>query len=248
MSDKKKPVYRVETVRDAQMVKSFILFTYRQSHPKVTRNFFLIGIVSLILTIGIRIRAVGIFLIIQGIFCIAMALFRHQIPVSTIKRNDPDFRNGNTLAYEFRDTRIDAYRNGEKFLSISPYSSVTNLWHDEQYFYLGANEEDFIMLPRKDFVTGDPDTFASFIEKKAKIQAIWSPASFTERHRQNKAESAANHQKKEAARKAQMEALAQQKAEQRALLKEAWNGKKQKLAERRAREGVNEAPAGDEAD
>lgn len=248
MAETKKPIYKVETVRDAQMIKSFILFTYRQSHPKVTRNFLLIGIVSLILTIGIRVRAVGIFLIIQGIFCIAMALFRHHIPVSTIKRNDADFRDKNTLTYEFREHKVDAFRNGEKFLSIVPYSNITNLCHDEKYFYLGANEDDFMMLPKKDFVTGDPDTFVSFIEKKAKIQARWSPASFSERRKQNKEESVEKHQKMEAARRAQMEAMAEQKAEQRAMVKEAWNEKKKKLAERRAKEGSADTPAADEAE
>ena len=244
MSDTKKPVYKIETVRDAQMVKSFILFTYRQSHPRVTRNFFIIGIVSLILTIGIRVKAVGIFLIIQGIFCIAMALFRHHIPISTLKRNDPDFRDKNKLTYEFKEYKADAYRNGEKFLTIVPYNNVTNLYHDEKYFYLGANEDDFIMLPKKDFVLGDPETFTQFIEKKAKIKAVWSPATFTEKRKQRKAEKPEKQQKLEAARKAQMEAYAEQKAEQRALVKEAWEEKKRKLAEKRAKGNADDAASG----
>lgn len=248
MAETKKPIYKVETVRDSKMIKSFILFTYRKSHPKVTRNFLLIGIVSLMLTIGIRVNAVGIFLIIQGVFCILMGLFRHYIPASTLKRNDPDFKEKNKLVYEFRDHKIEAFRNGEKFLNIVPYNKVTNLCHDENYFYLGANEDDFLMLPKKDFVTGDPDSFAEFIEKKAKIKAEWVPATFTEKRKKTREERPEKQRRQEAARKAQMEAMAEQKAEQRALVKEAWNDKKKKLAERRAKEGVADAPAADEAE
>lgn len=236
MAENKNPIYKIETVKDSKMVKDFILFTYRQSHPKVTRNFLLIGIVSLMLTIGIRVRAVGIFLIIQGVFCIAMGLFRHMIPASTIKKNDPDVREGNPLTYEFREHKMEAFRNGEKFLTIVPYNKITNLCHDEKYFYMGANEDDFVMLPKEDFVTGDPDKFTEFMEKKAKIQAKWSPATFGEKRKQNKAERPEKQRKQEAIRKAQME----QMAENRTIMKEAWEEKKRKLAERRANEGTSE--------
>lgn len=238
MSESKKPMYKVETKRDADMVKSFVLFTYRQRHPKVTRNFLLIGMLSLALTIGIRIHWFGILLMVQGIFCILMAFFRHLIPVSTIKRNDPDYIEGNILTYEFRDHKIEAFRNGELFLSVVPYSKVTNLYYDEKYFYIGANEEDFMMLPKKDFVTGDPETFTEFIEKKAKISAVYSPATYAEQRRKHKAESEERIKKQEEARLAEMA----QMEESKALMKEALAERRRRVKEKRARE-LSEAAA-----
>lgn len=244
MAEAKEVLYKVETKRDADMVKSFVLFTYRQKYPKVTRNFLLVGMLSIALTIGIRIHWFGIFMMVQGIFCILMALFRHNIPISTIKRNDPDYRDGNTLTYEFKDKKINAYRNGELFLSVFPYGKVTNFYHDEKYFYIGANEDDFMMLPKKDFVTGDPETFAEFIEKKAKLKIAYSPATFAEKRRKSKEESTERIKKQEEARLAEMA----QMDENKALMKEAWAERKRRLKEKRDAEQAAAANAAEKAE
>lgn len=235
MAETKKPLYKVVTKRDTDMVKSFILFTYRQRYPNVSRNFIIVGLVSLALTYGIRVRWVGIFLVIQAVFCLFMGLFRHWIPVASMKRKDPDFIAGNTLTYEFYGSEIKALRNGEKFMGLKSYSKVTNLCHDEKYYYLGANEEDLMILPKAAFVEGDPDSFESFIEKKAKIKAVWSPVTRTEKRKKNKAEAGIRAEK----RRVMQEAAQAEMQANRAAMREAFNRKK---AERKAaKEAVADA-------
>lgn len=204
MAESKKPIYKVETKRDAKMVKSFVLFTFRQRHPNATRNFLIVGVVSLALTIGIRMQAFGIFLTVQGLFCLFMGLFRHWFPIMKIKGSDPDYLAGNTLTYEFYGSRIIALRNGEEVLRVNSYDKVGNLCHDEDYYYLGANEEDLMILPKDAFVTGDADSFEDFIEKKAKIKAVWSPATYGEKKKKNKAEAGEKAEKRRAMQEASM--------------------------------------------
>lgn len=168
-------LYKVSTKRDKKMVKDFILFTYRVSHPKVTRNFIIVGLVSLALTYGLRVSAIKYFLWIQAAFCILMGLFRHWIPISRMMKSDPDIVAGNVLSYEFDSKEIRAYRNDELYLKIDNYKKVHNLYHDEEYYFLGANEEDLLILPKSCFERGDFEEFKSFIEKKAGIEAKWSP-------------------------------------------------------------------------
>lgn len=238
MAEPKNLMYKVVTKRDSQMVKSFVLFTYRQRHPNVTRNFIIIGLVSLALTYGIRVRAVGIFLIIQGVFCLLMGLFRHLIPVSAMKKRDPDYAAGNTLAYEFYNGEIKAYRNDEKFMSIRGYDKISNLCHDEKYYYLGANEQDLMILPKSDFIIGDADSFEAFIEKKAKIRSVWTPATRTEKRKKSKAEAGIKAEKRRAMQEAQM---AEMQAN-RAAMREAFSKKKEsrKAAKEAARNEVKE--------
>lgn len=223
MTDSKKPLYKVVTKRDTDMVKSFILFTYRQRHPNVSRNFIIIGLVSLALTYGIRVRWVGIFLVAQAAFCLFMGLFRHWIPISSMKKNDPDFVAGNTLTYEFYGSEIRALRNGEKFMGLKSYSKITNLCHDEKYYYLGANEEDLMILPKAAFVEGDPDSFESFIEKKAKIKAVWSPVTRTEKRKKNKAEAGIKAEK----RRVMQEAAQAEMQERREMMRQALAKRKE---------------------
>ena len=223
MSEPKKPMYKVVTKRDAQMVKSFVLFTYRQRHPNVSRNFIIVGLVSLALIYGIRVPAIGIFLAVQGLFCLFMGFFRHIIPVASMKKNDPDYVAGSNLTYDFYAGEVRAFRNGEKFMSIKGYDKITNLCHDEKYYYLGANEQDLMILPKSDFTVGDADSFESFIEKKAKIKSVWTPATRTEKRKKNKAEAGVKAEKRRAVQEAQMAEM----QERRAAMKEAFNRKKE---------------------
>lgn len=238
MSEPKKPVYRVVTKRDAQMVKSFVLFTYRQRHPNVSRNFIITGLVSLALIYGIRVPAIGVFLLVQGLFCLFMGFFRHIIPVASMKKKDPDYAAGNTLAYDFYGSEIRAFRNGEKFLSIKGYDKITNLCHDEKYYYLGANEQDLMILPKSDFTVGDADSFEAFIEKKAKIKSVWTPATRSEKRKKNKAEAGIKAEKRRVLQEAQMAEM----QERRAAMREAFrkNKENRKASKEAAAETVKE--------
>lgn len=232
MADSKPLLYKVETKRDVQMIKSFVKFTYRVSHPNVTRNFIIVGLLSFAFTYGIRIEALRYFLLIQGAFCLLMGLFRHLIPVNTMMRKDPDYVGGNTLTYEFDNKGIRAFRNGEEFLSIASYRQLTNIYHDEYYYYLGANEDDFMILPKDSFTVGDPSGFGDFISKKAKLDVRWSPSTRQEKSRQGKIDRAVRAEK---VRKAH-EANAAEMAKRAEELKEARAERLKRIAAKRAEE------------
>lgn len=190
MSEGKKVLYKVETIRDSKMVSSFVKFTYRQAHPKVSRNFIIVGALSLALTYGIRIPDLRIVFILLGAFCLFMGFFRHWIPVLMLKGSDEDYVNKNVLTYIFTENGIEAQRNGDTYLTVDSYSRVHNLYHDEWYFYLGANEDNLMILPKDCFTEGNPDTFAGFISRKSGIKCYWSPGTRAEKSKKNRADAA----------------------------------------------------------
>lgn len=216
--------YKVETVREAKMVHSFVKFTYRQAHPKVSRNFIIIGVLSLALTYGIRIPDLRIVLWLLGAFCLLMGAFRHWIPITMMKSSDPDYTGKNILTYVFTDDDITALRNGEEFLHVDGYSRVTNLYHDEWYYYLGANMDDLMILPKASFVTGDPERFGDFIYERSGVACRWSPATRAEKRIKNRADAAVR------AAKAQemQEAQAAEMERRRELMREARRRRKNK--------------------
>jgi len=224
----KSVLYRVETKRDAKMIKDFVLFTYRQRFPKVTRNFLIVGLLSLVFIYGGKIRAVQIICLFIGVFCILMAFFRHHIPIFNMKRRDPDFLEQNTLSYEFTSTGFTGYRNDEPYIKVNDYHKIHHVYHDEEYYYIGFNEQDLIILPKKKFTDGDPVEFEQFIQRKSGIEPSWVPVDRNARKEVRKKERAAKMARAEEMQKQRAAEVAQQRAEMREAFEKAKEARKAK--------------------
>lgn len=221
-------LYRVETKRDAKMIKDFILFTYRQRFPRVTRNFLIIGLLSLVFIYGGKIRAVQIICLVIGIFCILMAFFRHHIPIFNMKRRDPDYLEQNTLTYEFTSAGFVGFRNEEPYIKVNDYHKINHIYHDEEYYFIGVNDEDLIILPKKKFTDGDPVEFEYFINRKTSIEPVWVPVDRNARKEVRKKERAARAAKAEAMQKQRAAEVAQQRAEMKEAFEKAKEARKAK--------------------
>ena len=220
--------FRIETKRDAKMIKDFILFTYRQRFPKVTRNFLIVGLLSLVFIYGGKIRAVQIICFFIGIFCLFMAFFRHLIPISRMKRTDTDYIEQNLLAYDFAGNGIKCYRNDEIYLQCKDYHKVHHVCHDEEYFFIGLNEQDLIILPKAGFTVGDPVDFEDYISHKTGVELEWIPAGKEARKIKKEEERKKKQAKAEEMQKAQAEMMAQQRAEMREAFRKAAEARKAK--------------------
>ncbi len=229
-------LYKVEAKRTAKMIKDFVMFTYRQRFPNVTRNFLIVGLLSLVFIYGGKIRAVQIICFFIGIFCLLMAFFRHLIPISRMKRTDPDYIEQNLLTYDFTGHDIKCYRNDELFMQCKNYHKVHHVCHDEEYFFIGLNEQDLIVLPKAGFIEGDPVDFEDFIRHKTGVEPEWIPAG-REARKVKKEEDRKKKQAKAAEmQKAQAEMMAQQRAEMKEAFKKAAQSRKEKREAEKAQE------------
>lgn len=162
--------FKVVMKKDSEVLKDFISFTYRAkgASGRFKLRAFAIGLVAIgylaakggNTTQGAVIGTVGIALLV-------FSLFLPQIAVWRLKRADLAYKNQTELTYAFTNGNIHVYENGELSQNVGGYSSVSCFYGDEKNYYVGVNNEDLYLLPKKAFVEGNVEEFQEFIERKS---------------------------------------------------------------------------------
>ena len=162
--------FKVVMKKDSEVLKDFISFTYRAkgASGRFKLRAFAIGLVVIgylaakggNTTQGAVISTVGIALLV-------FSLFLPQIAVWRLKRADLAYKNQTELTYAFTNGNIHVYENGELSQNVGGYSSVSCFYGDEKNYYVGVNNEDLYLLPKKAFVEGNVEEFQEFIERKS---------------------------------------------------------------------------------
>lgn len=176
--DARKNHYTVRTRRDVKMMKTFISFSNRVRHPRVSANMFILGALLIalpIITDGIALAGVVI-CYGMGALLVLMALFRQYISVAMM-RSDPQVKENEELVYLFGNSGIRVERDGTTE-NMGYYKNVYRIWEDEKNYYVGMNEDDLLILPKADFTQGDAKEFREFIVDKSGADYIWKPAGF----------------------------------------------------------------------
>lgn len=180
--DARKNKYVVCMRRDAAMIMTFVKFTNRVRHPRVTFNLFVTGVLlALIPTIGkgaVALPGVVISYCL-GILLILMALFRQHISVYMMKTN-PETKLNEELTYMFGNTGIRVMQDGS-VESLGYYKTVYRVWEDERNYYIGMNEDDLVILPKCSFTEGDVSKFREFILEKTGADYRWIPTGIVNR-------------------------------------------------------------------
>ena len=169
--------FKVRMKKDSKVLQDFILFTYRAKGDRTVRG--------LILSVGLFVIAymalkdgasVGYAIGVFGVLGILFTLYRHKIALFRLKKADVAYKNNTELEYAFTNGSIYVYENGELSLNVGSYSKVSCFYEDEFNFYVGVNNEDLFLLPRRCFVEGEVSEFVSFIEGKSSEQCEFLPA------------------------------------------------------------------------
>lgn len=174
-TDPRKNYYTVQIRRDTEMMKIFINFTNRIRHPRVTFNLFVTGVLlALVPTLVKGIALPGVIISYgMGALLILMALFRQYISVYMMK-NDPKVKENEEIIYLFGNSKIRAIRDGTEE-DMGYYKNIYRVWEDERIYYVGMNQEDLLILPKKEFEEGEPENFREFILNKSGADYRWVP-------------------------------------------------------------------------
>lgn len=174
--DAKKSKYVVATVRDKQLLKTFVKFYNRVKHPRVTVYNLVVGgtLVALPSVQGAIKQPGTTICYVVGTVMLFLALFRHHISIYMMKSNAETKYNA-YVTYFFGSTAVQVEEAG-KISRLGNYKKIYCVWEDERNFYLGMNEDDLVVLPKKDFTTGDAATFRDFILDKSRAEFRWKPA------------------------------------------------------------------------
>ena len=174
--DAKQSKYVVATVRDKQLLKTFVKFYNRVKHPRVTVYNLVVGgtLVALPSVQGAMKQPGTTICYVVGIVMLLLALFRHHISIYMMKSNEETKYNA-SVTYFFGSTAVQVEESGE-VSRLGNYKKIYCVWEDEKNFFLGMNEDDLVVLPKKDFTTGDAATFRDFILDKSRAEFRWKPA------------------------------------------------------------------------
>lgn len=167
--------YIVRIKRDTKMLKTFIKFTNKVRHPRVTVYMITMGAMLVALPfVNKDIATVGVVIsYVMGTLLLAMGFFRHYISVYMMRSN-PETKADEEFTYLFDSSGIDV-ENGGETEHLGNYRQIYRMWEDEKNFYIGINEDDLIVLPKADFEAGDKDTFREFIIEKSRAIYTWQP-------------------------------------------------------------------------
>lgn len=168
--------YKVVAKRDSDMIKAFLTFLNRVKNPRVTTNFIVFGLVIFFLpftTTGQPILSVCCYII--GAFMVLMGFFRHYIPLSMMKKKDPDYISGTIYTYIFGNRDVQVFKGDELYLLAGSYQKITSFFNDEYYYYVGMNNDDLFVLPRNCFTVGDAAEFENYICDRSQMECRWIP-------------------------------------------------------------------------
>lgn len=176
--DARRNKYVVSTVRNKELLKTFVKFYNRVKHPRVTIYNLVVGGTLVALPFvqdGIRQPGETICYVI-GTIMVLLALFRQYISVYMMK-SKPETKYNASVRYLFGSTGVQLEEEGE-VSRLGNYKKIYCVWEDEENFYIGMNEDDLIVLPKKDFESGDAATFREYILDKSRAEFCWKPAKF----------------------------------------------------------------------
>ncbi len=170
--------YKITMKKDAEVMKDFVSFTYRVQGKLSRYKFYVLAIGMLMIgflamkggsmTAGAVIGGIGIAMIVIGIFLPSIAVMK-------MKKADEAYQKGTELTYAFAKSAIYVYLNGELFQNVGGYNHVTSFYEDEKNYYMGINNEELYLLPKKCFVEGEKATFAEFVKERSNVMCEFLP-------------------------------------------------------------------------
>lgn len=174
-TDSTKAKYVVPVKRDMKLLKEFVKFSNHVRHPRTTVYMFTVGASMLILpSVNHEIALPGVIICyIMGSLMVLISLFRHYIGTYMLKAN-PATKMDEELIYLFTNTGVQINKQ-DGFENMGSYKKIYRLWESEKIFYIGMNEDDLIVLPKKNFESGDVSTFRDFVLEKSRAIYTWQP-------------------------------------------------------------------------
>ena len=180
--------FKIVLKKDTKIMEDFIIFANKVNNPNQQMK---MSIISLgFLVIGWVARndspTFAIVIAVFGALLFTYVQCRFKLAAAKLKKADESYINQNELSYEFTNSNIYIRKDGELERNVGSYSHVTCLYSDEYNYYVGINNEDLLLLPRKCFVEGNEEEFMPFIEEKSNEQSEFLPRTFKNKRIVNK--------------------------------------------------------------
>ena len=162
-------LYEVETGHSSKVLKAFarIYNEKTKNNKKIMFRYFIVA--AILCTIPRAFAVKGNERLLYwgtGLIVIAVALLRNQISYLGLLYRDPYYKYGIKIRMSFGHSGFEVQ---DKVRTVSyKYNLIQNLYADRDIFYLHMEDDDLFLVPREDFVSGDPKKFYEFMQNAAR--------------------------------------------------------------------------------
>lgn len=156
-------LYEVKTKHTKDMMKAFAKFNTRMSGMKPAVKLLIIA--ALFFMLPRAFHTPGFVYVICwgiGILFVLLLAGRSYINYFLMCRNDEYYKEEILITMQFGNSK---FRVLEKEDHSFRYSEIEKLYTDKAYFYFHMESAELFIIPKSDFVKGDPEAFADFMQR-----------------------------------------------------------------------------------
>lgn len=158
-------LYEVKTGHSKEVLKAFVKFDSenRSDKMKIMMRYAVLAMLFLVLP-----RAFEMPLICKvicwavGLAVVAMAVAKDYLNYVTLLQKDKFYLNGTEIHMSFG---VSAFEVQDDEKNTYKYHLIKKMYADQEMYYLHMEEGDLFIVPKKDFVQGDPEEFREFLER-----------------------------------------------------------------------------------
>lgn len=158
-------LYEVKTKHTKEVLKAFVKFdgANRNDKAKIMLRYGVLAALFFALPKAFEMPPVcdviswGV-----GFAVVAMALAKDYLNYVNLLQKDRLYLSGTEIRMSFG---LSAFEVQDDEKNTYKYHLIKKMYEDKQMFYLHMEEGDLFIIPREDFVQGDPDEFREFLER-----------------------------------------------------------------------------------
>lgn len=166
--------YEVKTKHSNEMLKKYVQFQYNALMP--TKRF------QSILTILVLV-AVSLFMpnnlwrwlfLAFAVIMLINVLTGPARETGALKRSDPSYIHQSVITYHFLGDKVEMETPELKEKLRFAYSDISEIYMDDNFFYIRIQGEGIHMFSRQEITIGDPDRMGEFLKTQTGLPMRWA--------------------------------------------------------------------------
>ena len=156
-------LYEVKTKHTKEMMKAFAKFNTKMSGMKPA--FKLLIIAALFFMLPRAFHTPGFVYVICwgiGILFVLLLAGRSYVTYFCMCMKNEYYKEEIPITMQFGNSKFKVL---EKEDNTFRYTEIEKLYADKGYFYFQMEDAELFIIPKSDFVKGDPEAFADFMER-----------------------------------------------------------------------------------
>lgn len=155
-------LYEVITGHTKQVLKAYAKLYTEEKNKALSFRFWILAAIFFTLPRTLDADKSGYLICYAfGIFVIILALFRQYLTYFNLMVRDKYYKEKTRIEMSFGHSKFVVNDGQEK---VYKYNEVTQLYADYRHYFLHLHDSDLLILPKKDFASGNANEFYTFMQ------------------------------------------------------------------------------------